>query len=1275
MYVSSQAKYATTYTYTGAMVATIVYPRGNRIDFTYDGDDNLTERRHKETDTSSTSATDLVHAWEYTSHFVTKYTDPEGNETSYTRDSNGNVTKITYEDVTSPSAQSADEDIEYNSSGQITKVTDEEEKVTNYYYFSTGNGKGLLEKIEVDPTGLDLETTFTYDSAGNIATVTDPRGNATTLTWDTLRRLTKRTAPSPLSYETKYEYDEHGNLTKVEVENIDEDGDSYTANPWITTTFTYTDEDELLTIVEEIDASTTRTTTLAYDDNGNRIRVTKPEGNKDKWEYNERDLVKKLVRGETATEEATIEYTYDDNGNLITVTDGEGNDTDHTYDLFDRRTKTTDALGHFTVWKLDKNGRTTKTTRKNSSNTVLAVRSYFYDERGRLWKTSDVHQDPGTTYANAITEIERFKTGHVKTITDARSDETDYLYDNAWRRTSVTDEMGNKTTWTLDDNGNPTAWTIDEKDGASTISHDYEATYDVLNRRLTYTEIDRVTTSNELEITYGYDSRGQLVWKENATGDPTRWTFDAAGRMIKKEIALSTGATIEDFTTSIIREWEFDKNDRLTAHIDDALNESTWTYDALGRVTELKYPDLEKITYQYDDADNVTKTTDAAGNVIDDVYDDNNRRTSRTITRATGFLGSTSETFTYDGMGRMTKAEDNDYKVELTYGVLGLSSMVYEEKQSYVGGTAYTRTVKKTYDAMGNKITELYPANLDLDYTWNDINRLSTVTDGTNTIASYSYIGVRRKKVTLGNGATASYSYTGFRSEIERIHHETSTPATILDLQYGYDDNHDRTYERYGGTSASGDAFEYDKARRLTVAWMGSTDVTAPSSNSYTKKVEYTLDDDGNRSSVKVTPYGQSATTTSYTDNNLNQYTKVGGTSRSHDKNGNLTDDGTNTYEYDYKNQIVRVKQSSTTIAEYKYDALGRRVEKDDQTNVERYIYSADETIQVFDGSDVFVRSFVFGAVIDEVLMLEQADVLDYDSDTNTTESTRSYYHRNALGSVMEITDANEAVAVSYRYDPYGAVTITRNSTTQSTDPLGNPWMYTGRFTDEETGLYYYRARYYSPETGRFLQRDPLGYAPGANLYSYVKVAPTRLVDPYGMQEMSLAEIQSAITHTDIATMNAAREASEADAEVAALERELAAASDWTTAPGPDERSFSDIVADIAKAKLKAMKARAKKAALDDRRWHLERALIRAVRDRETELDPEGPDEDPEGGGDAGEDDDHPQENPWKKFAWIDCYDTFRHVNGFKHKVSGEVVTTLHSTREAREAERRPPGR
>jgi RHS repeat-associated protein len=152
-----------------------------------------------------------------------------------------------------------------------------------------------------------------------------------------------------------------------------------------------------------------------------------------------------------------------------------------------------------------------------------------------------------------------------------------------------------------------------------------------------------------------------------------------------------------------------------------------------------------------------------------------------------------------------------------------------------------------------------------------------------------------------------------------------------------------------------------------------------------------------------------------------------------------------------------------------------------------------------YDGSNNWKQNFVFGQDLDEVLMLEQADALDCDSDSNTSELTRSFYHRNALGSVMDIIDALEATIESYRYDPYGNASITMGGVPQSSDPLGQSWCFSGRFRDAESGLIYVRARYYSPPQGRFSQRDMLGYGPGPNLYQYAFDRPTTLTDPLGL--------------------------------------------------------------------------------------------------------------------------------------------------------------------------------
>ena len=394
--------------------------------------------------------------------------------------------------------------------------------------------------------------------------------------------------------------------------------------------------------------------------------------------------------------------------------------------------------------------------------------------------------------------------------------------------------------------------------------------------------------------------------------------------------------------------------------------------------------------------------------------------------------------------------------------------------------------------AVGNKATEANPSGLSLTYSYNDVDRLSSISDGTNTIASYTYLGIRPKMTTFENGARVTGAFAGFRSDVATILHQKSTSTTIVRLDYAYNAVHDRLYERYGAMGSAGDAFAYDNARKLSTAWMGSVNPTTPSTSQYVSKIDYILDDDGNRASVATTPWGGSPTTSSYSTNSLDQYTSVGGVTQTWDSNGNLTNDGTFKYEYNYKNLVCRVRdQSNNLIATYKHDASGRRVEKDVVGVVfQRFVYSGHDIVATYDGTNAWKQSIVYQQGVDAIVMLEQADVLDYDADSNTIEITRHYYHRNAAGSVMAVTDMNQNVAVSYRYDPYGAPTITRGGVPQSDDPLGQHWMHLGSFYDEEVDKYCYVGRTYDPAHGRFQQRGCLGYLAGPNLYGAYENSP-----------------------------------------------------------------------------------------------------------------------------------------------------------------------------------------
>ena len=386
-------------------------------------------------------------------------------------------------------------------------------------------------------------------------------------------------------------------------------------------------------------------------------------------------------------------------------------------------------------------------------------------------------------------------------------------------------------------------------------------------------------------------------------------------------------------------------------------------------------------------------------------------------------------------------------------------------------------------------------------------------------------------------------------------------------MDYGYNDVHDRTYERFGAAGSAGDAFVYDNIRRLEKAYMGSTTPDNPVGNAYDDLIEFDMDDDGNRNTKDVTPYGGSASSTSYTTNNLNQYTAVGGATYLYDDNGNLTDDGNQEYVYDYRNLLVEVRDNvGLLIASYKYDAAGRRVEKTVDSVVERHILSGVEVIETCNGQTTWKQRFVYGQGIDRVVMLEQADVLDFDGDSNVTELTRNFYHRNALGSVMYISEEDETEAAEYRYTPYGEWTITRGGVTQGSDPLGQDVGYTGRWFDEESSLWQYRARAYSGTIGKFLQRDPTGYDPNPSLYTYVRSNPLNRVDPTGKIDHAMPAhmnppLEGGGTVADAADEDTAGAGSEGDESTAAPPTND---PDDTGDPNPEDGLMEDAMAGIS---------------------------------------------------------------------------------------------------------------
>jgi RHS repeat-associated protein len=384
-------------------------------------------------------------------------------------------------------------------------------------------------------------------------------------------------------------------------------------------------------------------------------------------------------------------------------------------------------------------------------------------------------------------------------------------------------------------------------------------------------------------------------------------------------------------------------------------------------------------------------------------------------------------------------------------------------KYTFLSTTTYSNAY--TYDANSNRASMTDPQNGVTSYVYDTLNRLSTLTPpaafGTGSFG-FTYDALsRRTQMTRPNGVTSNYTYNNL-SQLLSVLHQVGA-STIDGAVYTVDPAGNRTAKTDKHANVTSN-YTYDPLYELTQV-MQSTTTTET----------YSYDPVGNRlSSLGVSPYSV---------NTSNELTSIPGTTYTYDSNGNtltkVTSAGTTTYGWDYENRLTSVTLPGTggTLA-FKYDPFGHRIYKSSSSATSVFAYDGDDLIEETNATGAVVARYARTQNIDEPLAMQRG-------------GTTSYYQQDWLKSVTSLSTTAGALAQTYTYDSFGKVTASSGS-------LTNPFQYTGRELDSETGLYYYRARYYDPTTGRFLSEDPIAFRGGKNFYAYVGNNAVNETDPDG---------------------------------------------------------------------------------------------------------------------------------------------------------------------------------
>jgi len=743
-----------------------------------------------------------------------------------------------------------------------------------------------------------------------------------------------------------------------------------------------------------------------------------------------------------------------------------------------------------------------------------------------------------------------------ETITDAAGQTSTVTYNAAGQPLTVTNALSQTTTFTYDSvtanlltvtgpvSGATTTYTYDGYGRVATVTdaegYQVSMTYDALDR------LTQVTYPDATTETWTY-SRLDLTQQKDRLGRITRHVYDGYGRRT---------ATIDPAGRTVSVVWC--ACGRVDALVDAKGQRTRWEYDAANRVTrEVRADNTTDTLYAYDGVGRLSTVTDPMDQVTTYTHNLDNSVSSTSFTNET--IATADLSHTYDAYyPRPLTMVDGNGTTTYTYkaaGTLGAGQL------ASVDGPLTNDTLTYTYDALGRVATRLLNGT-GTELTYDTLGRIAALEFPIGQF-DYTFAGhsARVASVTYPTAQTSTYSYFDDEGDfrLQTIHHKNPSAATLSKFDYTYDPvGNILTWrqERAGAAAKrytfSHDAvdqltaavlkrytFSHDAVDQLTAAVLTDTNTTP----TILKRQAWAYDPAGNRTvdqnddavfatshdamnrlqarapggpivlsgtvneaatvtidgkpaavdasnSFQGTALVASGTTTvtvkakDPTGNESTQQYEIDAagstTSYTYDANGNLTGDGTKTYFWNALNQLVEVKEGTTTLATFEYDGAGRRTEKTASGVTHTYVYDAEDIVEErLSGSTTDTIRYYHGAGIDEPLARK-----------NSSEVI-TYYLADHLGSIVQETEADGDVALEREYDPWGVQL-------QGGSVSGHG--FTGRDWDAEVGLYYYRARHYSPDAAKLLSNDPIGFDGGVNWTTYVNGAPTRFIDPFGLQ-------------------------------------------------------------------------------------------------------------------------------------------------------------------------------
>jgi RHS repeat-associated protein len=771
--------------------------------------------------------------------------------------------------------------------------------------------------------------------------------------------------------------------------------------------------------------------------NGNLLKATSPNGRWISFTYDSSNR----ITAATDNSGRQYQYSYDVGGRLATVTNPLNGLTQYTYDYNNQMLTISDPRGiTYVSNQYDTNGRVVQQTLANGGLWQFA---YTQDVNGNIVQT-DITNPRGFVDRVTLDTNGYFSGGRVLSTTRALGQPEQQISTSQYDPVtgllqSTTDALNRITTYTYDPRGNIASITRlagTPEQGVDTFAYD-----PTFNQPTSHTNAAQKTTL------FNSDSLARLTAIIDPLNHAVTFTPGSDGRPQSIQFPGMTATTVGYMGADLTSVTSpYGTMSRVTdplgrsASITDPRGSTVgFKHNALNRVTE-RADALGATTFEYDANASRTAATDVLGKRTAYVYD----RADELFHRIDA-LGNADE-FLYDSLGNLVQYKNrNGQIIAAQYDALNrLSLLTFADNStitySYDRGDRQIQivdslygTITRTYDGRDNILTETSPQG-GVSYNYDLLGQRTAMTVAGQLVVSYGYDDATRLSTVTQGGITATMAYDGGNRPVSR------SLSTGLQEQ---------------------------------IIWSGAyvSEIRYSQAGLFIGNITYTHDSGGKRTqiggSLAKVNLPNPVANASYND--AHRLTQFGGSNLTYDNAGNLLTDGSSTYSWDARGQLASIAGSAS--ASLQYDPLGRRV-------------NVSGTSEMYDGWNIASQSTstntsltVFGDALDDGIW-------------RTDGSGTQYFVRDAINTVIGLSDQSGNLTTQYSYEPFGKTSVSGTSS--------NTFEFTGRENDG-TGLYFSRSRYYSPTLQRFISEDPLEFVNGPNRYAYAGNDPVNNVDPDGL--------------------------------------------------------------------------------------------------------------------------------------------------------------------------------